>query len=374
MSSSWKGWTRVRFGDVVRLVRDRVEPETSGLSRYIAGEHMDTDDLCIRRWGNIGDGYLGPAFHMRFAPGHVLYGSRRTYLRKVAVADFEGICANTTFVLESIDPTVLLPGLLPFIMQTEEFHSHSIQQSKGSVNPYVNFSDLAWYEFDLPPMEEQERITQIASASSQLKTAGKRLTQATETLHKSLRQECFSTFGRRLPIEEASRPLGTVVDFLDNIRVPLSTAERSTRKGEYPYYGASGIIDYVDGYLFDGEYLLISEDGANLLSRSTPIAFLATGQFWVNNHAHVIRAREPWTNYLLAEYLESIAIDSHVSGTAQPKLTRASCESIRVPLLDAETARIHEQRLRKVSMAVEAVRRRYVNTLPQAHFLAAARP
>lgn len=151
------GWVRVQFGDVVRLVRDRVDPETSGLTRYVAGEHMDTDDLRIRRWGKIGDGYLGPAFHMRFKPGHVLYGSRRTYLRKVALADFEGICANTTFVLESTDASVLLPGLLPYVMQTDTFHEHSVKQSKGSVNPYVNFSDLAWYEFHLPPIEEQLR-------------------------------------------------------------------------------------------------------------------------------------------------------------------------------------------------------------------------
>ena len=85
------GWTRVAFGDMVRQVKDRVDPVKAGLERYVAGEHMDTDDLRIRRWGEIGAGYLGPAFHMRFRPGQVLYGSRRTYLRKVAVADFEGI-------------------------------------------------------------------------------------------------------------------------------------------------------------------------------------------------------------------------------------------------------------------------------------------
>ncbi len=156
-----KGWTRVAFGDVVRQARDRVEPETSGLERYVAGEHMDTDDLKIRRWGIIGNGYLGPAFTMRFKPGQVLYGSRRTYLRKVAVPDFEGITANTTFVLESKDPDVLLPELLPFIMQTESFHEHSIKQSKGSVNPYINYSDLTWYEFALPPMDEQRRIAEV---------------------------------------------------------------------------------------------------------------------------------------------------------------------------------------------------------------------
>lgn len=159
------GWTTVAFGDVVRQVKDKVDPEASGLERYVAGEHMDTDDLRIRRWGEIGDGYLGPAFHMRFRPGQVLYGSRRTYLRKVAVADFEGITANTTYVLESANPDVLLPELLPFIMQTEAFNQHSVRESKGSVNPYVNFSDLASFEFTLPPIEEQRRIVAALSAT-----------------------------------------------------------------------------------------------------------------------------------------------------------------------------------------------------------------
>lgn len=162
------GWTTVAFGDVVRQVKDKVDPEESDLERYVAGAHMDTDDLHIRRWGEIGDGYLGPAFHMRFKPGHVLYGSRRTYLRKVALPDFEGITANTTYVLEPKDPDVLLPELLPFIMQAEPFHAHSKRESKGSVNPYVNFSDLAWYKFALPPLEEQRRIAEVLKATEAL--------------------------------------------------------------------------------------------------------------------------------------------------------------------------------------------------------------
>ena len=159
------GWTRVAFCDVVRKVSDKVDPWDSGLERYVAGEHMDTDDLRIRRWGLIGDDYLGPAFHMRFKPGHVLYGSRRTYLRKVALADFEGITANTTFVLESKDPARLMPELLPFLMQTEAFHSYSIKHSKGSVNPYINFSDLEAFEFLLPPIQEQARLVEALVAA-----------------------------------------------------------------------------------------------------------------------------------------------------------------------------------------------------------------
>lgn len=158
------GWRRVRFGDVVRNVKENVDPVQAGIERYVAGEHMDTDDLPLRRWGKVGVGYLGPAFHRKFVKGQVLYGSRRTYLRKVAVARFDGVCANTTFVLESASED-LLPELLPFIMQTEAFNEHSVKQSKGSVNPYVNWKDLAWYEFALPSKPEQERIADILWAA-----------------------------------------------------------------------------------------------------------------------------------------------------------------------------------------------------------------
>lgn len=185
------GWKWLKFGDVARQVKDKVDPETSGLDRYIAGDHMDTDDLRIRRWGEIGSGYLGPAFHMRFQPGHVLYGSRRTYLRKVAVANFTGITANTTFVIESRDFSILLPEFLPFLMQTESFHAHSIKQSKGSVNPYINFTDLNWYEFPLPPIGEQQRLLSVTSALGEESIAVEELGAATEKLRRSLMIDHF---------------------------------------------------------------------------------------------------------------------------------------------------------------------------------------
>ncbi len=194
-------WPTVAFGDVVRQVKDRVDPATSGLTRYIAGEHMETDDLRLRRWGEINGDYLGPAFHMRFKPGQVLYGSRRTYLRKVAVADFEGICANTTFVLEPKDPDVLLPELLPFIMQTESFHEHSIKQSKGSVNPYINFSDLAWYEFPLPPPDEQRRLASVLWAVEKGIASTQNLLQKTDVIRKATLIDIFSQLYGKTDVE-----------------------------------------------------------------------------------------------------------------------------------------------------------------------------
>ena len=174
----------VKFGDVVRQVKDKVDPQTAGLERFVAGEHMDTDNLHIRRWGDVGAGYLGPAFHMRFKPGQILYGSRRTYLRKIAVADFEGITANTTYAIEPKDPEVLLPDFLPFVMSTERFHEHSIKQSKGSVNPYINFSDITWYEFPLPPVDEQRRISDLLWAADDVVEKNQEVVEKLLTIQK----------------------------------------------------------------------------------------------------------------------------------------------------------------------------------------------
>src|ERR1051326_198073 len=231
-------WTKVAFGDVVRQVKNRLDPEQSGLERYVAGEHMDTDDLRLRRWGDVGDGYLGPAFHMRFKPGHVLYGSRRTYLRKVAVADFEGITANTTYVLEPKDPKVLLPELLPFIMQTEAFNQHSVRESKGSVNPYVNFSDLAWYEFALPPIEEQRRMAEVLRACEQALLTLSDLTRASEV---ALHSACVD-FGTSLLADE-TLPLRTI-DSAGDIRMGRQRSPRyQTGNFTAPYLRVANVYD-----------------------------------------------------------------------------------------------------------------------------------
>lgn len=232
------GWTRVAFGDVVRQSKDRVDPGQAGVERYVAGDHMDTDDLHIRRWGKIGDGYLGPAFHMRFRPGQVLYGSRRTYLRKVAVADFEGVTANTTFVLESKDPDILLPDLLPFIMQAESFHKHSIEQSKGSVNPYVNFSDLAAYEFALPPLPDQRQIVSLLRAITSTLYSYRSVLRMT----RSVMQAAVDRFND----DVGEKSIGTLGEIVDRIESGRSFAGlgRPAENGESGVLKVSAVGDW----------------------------------------------------------------------------------------------------------------------------------
>lgn len=122
--------------------------------------------------------------------------------------------------------------------------------------------------------------------------------------------------------------IGDITENLDSKRIPVSAKER--KNGKYPYYGASGIVDYVSDYLFDENLLLVSEDGANLLSRTTPIAFSVSGKCWVNNHAHVLRFFSYSTQVYIEYYLAFCDISNMITGTAQPKFTQSRLSSLLV--------------------------------------------
>lgn len=125
---------------------------------------------------------------------------------------------------------------------------------------------------------------------------------------------------REVPEHWVVAPLKHFVQFLDGKRVPLSAEERSHRQGPYPYYGASGIIDSIDSFIFEEDLILVGEDGANLVNRSTPLAFVASGQYWVNNHAHILRPLDLQIGFWV-ERIEAIDFVPFVTGSAQPKLT-----------------------------------------------------
>jgi type I restriction enzyme, S subunit len=153
--ASKKRWTRVAFGDVVQLSRDRsADPEADGFDRYVGLDHLEPGDLKIRRWGDIAD---GTTFTNVFRTGQVLFGKRRAYQRKVAVADFDGVCSGDIYVLEPKSAR-LLPELLPFLCQTDGFFEHAVGTSAGSLSPRTKWDSLASYEFVLPPLETQHRI------------------------------------------------------------------------------------------------------------------------------------------------------------------------------------------------------------------------
>lgn len=156
------GWRTVRFGDVVRNVDvNERSPLESGIDRYVGLDHLDPESLHIKRWGQVAD---GTTFTRKFVAGQVLFGKRRAYQRKAAVAEFEGICSGDILVFEPSNGE-LIPDLLPFIVQSEGFFNHALGTSAGSLSPRTKWKDLADYEFALPPRDEQRRIAEVLWAA-----------------------------------------------------------------------------------------------------------------------------------------------------------------------------------------------------------------
>ena len=194
----------------------------------------------------------------------------------------------------------------------------------------LNKAKLKVMPVSFPPLAEQQSIVGL------LDEAFEGLATAKANTEKNL-QNARAIFESHLQSVFTQRGQGWVETTLDKIstnldskRVPITKNVRSS--GEYPYYGASGIVDYVADYIFEGDNLLISEDGANLLARSTPIAFSVSGKYWVNNHAHILRFENMATQRFAEFYLESIKLDEYITGAAQPKLNQKALNSIPIPI------------------------------------------
>jgi type I restriction enzyme, S subunit len=212
---------------------------------------------------------------------------------------------------------------------------------KGAKNDMkVNNSAVLSGEVLSPKTPEQQKIADCLTSLDAVIAAQGRKVEALETYKRGLMQQLFPREGETLPRvrfpeflespEWAVSPLSDVAENLDNKRVPITENERI--KGDVPYYGASGIVDYVKGFLFNEDLLCVSEDGANLVARTYPIAFSITRKTWVNNHAHVLRFKDSATQKMVEDYLNSTDLRDFITGVAQPKLNRAMLDAIPVPL------------------------------------------
>ena len=246
---------KVKFGDVVKEVKNKIDRNNNPYEYYVAGDHMDSEDLTIHRRGCFATDDVGPAFIREFRKGQVLYGSRRTYLKKVAVADFDGVTANTTFVLETKDQNVLLQELLPFIMLTDNFTKWSIGKSKGSTNPYILFSDLADYEFDLPPIEEQRKLATVLWKMFRLKEGYVELQHQSDQLVQSQFIEMFGDIEDTgvFPRHEWNQVLNII-----NGKDYKSVANDN---GLYPVFGTGGLMARATSYICPENIIVMGRKG-----------------------------------------------------------------------------------------------------------------
>lgn len=219
-----------------------------------------------------------------------------------------------------------------YFTQTNSFYNEKRKYSKGTKVIDVSASDMAKIIIPIPCPNNPEKSLAIQSEIVRILDKFTALT-AELTAELSMRKKQYNYYrDQLLSFDEGEvewKMLGDLGENLDSKRKPITSGLREA--GSIPYYGASGIVDYVKDYIFDGDFLLISEDGANLLARNTPIAFSISGKSWVNNHAHVIKFDSYAERRYVEYYLNSIDLAPYISGAAQPKLNKKNLESIRIP-------------------------------------------
>jgi type I restriction enzyme S subunit len=234
-------------------------------------------------------------------------------------------------------------NFLKYWMESPNFQNSIKEYSKGAaIKNIVSVKILKQIEIPLPPLPEQKRNVKILDEAFEKleiakKNTEKNLVNAKE-LYKSFQQGVFNSGQHRWE----RKNLSEISENLDNKRIPIT--KRNRKSGNYPYYGASGIVDYVNDYIFDEDLLLISEDGANLLARTYPIAFSVTGKIWVNNHAHVLKFDDKKIQLFVEYYLNYLNLENFISGMAQPKLNQRKLNSIPIYLpLEREVQKILTQ-------------------------------
>ena len=230
------------------------------------------------------------------------------------------IFASDCFTIKSKNETRLLTKYIYHLIKGKQEEIYKFQTGGGQ--PHVYPKDLIPYKIPLPPLEIQEIIVKEIESYQNIIDGAKKVVENYKPSFK-------------IDPEWDVVELGNISKNLDGKRRPITKSDR--KEGKYPYYGASGIVDYVEDFIFDEDLLLISEDGANLLARVTPIAFSVSGKIWVNNHAHVLQFKEKATQIFVELYLNSISLENYITGSAQPKLNQAALNGIKIPLPPIET-------------------------------------
>lgn len=231
---------------------------------------------------------------------------------------------------------------LYYYLCTENFVQDLLSMASATTIAIVNKSKMESCAFPLPPLSEQQRIVErIEELLAKLDEAKERLQEVADSfavrkaaiLHKAFTGELTKQWRRENGVRDESweeKKLSKITENQDSKRIPLSKSQRDNMNRIYDYYGASGIIDKVDDYIFEGKKLLIGEDGANLVTRSKDIAFIADGKYWVNNHAHILDVKDTVLLMYLCNYINNMDLIPYVTGSAQPKLTQAKMNNIKI--------------------------------------------
>ena len=271
--------------------------------------------------------------------------SLRSFQGGIEYSRFKGICSPAYIILRKRKECIS-ELYYKYYFKTWKYIQSLNRNLEGIRDgKMISYSQFSSIKVPYPCLfKEQQKIADCLSSIDELIDAESRKLNALEKYKKGLMQKLFPAEGKTLPewrfpefrdkSEWRIKPLGKICTNYDSRRIPITEKDRV--KGEIPYIGASGVIDYINDFIFDEDLLCVSEDGANLVARTYPIAFSISGKTWVNNHAHVLKFSHNYTQNIVESYLNMINLQDFLTGMAQPKLNRAKLDIIPIPLPEEE--------------------------------------
>ena len=277
--------------------------------------------------------------------GQFAYGpvtSRNGEKISIAYLDEEDCIISSSYtVFEVENKEKLDPEYLMLWFSRPEFDRYARYKSHGSVREIFDWNELCMVELPVPDIEKQRKIVKayktITDRIALKQKINDNLLDSVQAIFRSWFVD-YDPFDGVCPSNWETGCVEDIAEFFDSMRKPLSSLERADMERIYPYYGAVSIVDYVDDYIFDGEYLLVSEDGIYVVDENGhPLIQHISGKFWANNHAHILKGKAGFNEDSLYLFLANTNMAPIVTGAAQPKINQANLKSFPITIPDSET-------------------------------------
>ena len=277
--------------------------------------------------------------------GQFAYGpvtSRNGEKISIAYLDEEDCIISSSYtVFEVENKEELDPEYLMLWFSRPEFDRYARYKSHGSVREIFDWNELCMVELPVPDIEKQRKIVKayktITDRIALKQKINDNLLDSVQAIFRSWFVD-YDPFDGVCPSNWETGCVEDIAEFFDSMRKPLSSLERTDMERIYPYYGAVSIVDYVDDYIFDGEYLLVSEDGIYVVDENGhPLIQHISGKFWANNHAHILKGKSGFNEDSLYLFLANTNMAPIVTGAAQPKINQANLKSFPITIPDSET-------------------------------------
>lgn len=347
----------MKLKDICKFVNEKVDTSSFHLEDYVS-----TENLLPNKGGVTVASKIPQGKATLFKKGDILISNIRPYFKKIYLAKKQGCCSNDVLCIR---PNSNIPSsYLYYLLSQDSFFDYVMTGAKGTKMPRGDKGHIMNWAVYQSTLSQQQNIAEILAPLDDKIAVNSRICANLEAQAEALFKSWFVDFtpfkdqpfvdSELGPIPQGWK-VGTLFDVAnlhDRYRRPLSSNQRSLMAKKYPYYGATSLMDFVEDYIFDGEYVLMGEDGSVVTEKGYPFIQYVWGKIWVNNHAHVLSGKDGFPTELLIPFLKTYNIKGLVTGAVQAKLNQANMAQIQIPIPPKEN-------INNISVIIKSIYKKY---------------